>query len=156
MRITLTVTAGPHKGREFCFVGHDTFIVGRSKQAHFRLPTKDKFFSRLHFLIEVNPPQCRLMDLGSRNGTYVNAQTVHMADINDGEVIRAGHPRLRVSVEAAPVSGQIPSVGGPTGAAPSEPRQVSTVLPTIPPEDSAWGSSEFVLPALQDPLPEPV
>ena len=60
MRITFTVTAGPHKGRVFQFTGHDTFIVGRSKQAHFRLPAKDRFFSRVHFLVEVNPPHCRI------------------------------------------------------------------------------------------------
>ena len=42
------------------------------KQAHFRLPQKDEYFSRLHFLIEVNPPQCRLLDMNSTNGIKVN------------------------------------------------------------------------------------
>jgi serine/threonine-protein kinase len=46
MRITLTVTAGPHQGREFTFAGHDLFLVGRSKRAHFKLPLKDRYFSR--------------------------------------------------------------------------------------------------------------
>ena len=72
MRITLTVTEGPHKGQAFVFDGHDTFLVGRSKRAHFRLPSKDRYFSRIHFLVEVNPPHCRLMDMSSSNGTYVN------------------------------------------------------------------------------------
>ena len=30
MNVTLTVTAGPHAGREFVFDRHDTFLVGRS------------------------------------------------------------------------------------------------------------------------------
>ncbi len=154
MRITLKVTSGPHTGREFCFVGHDTFIVGRSKQAHFRLPAKDKYFSRLHFLIEVNPPQCRLMDLGSRNGTFLNGEPVHGADIKHGDVIRAGHTFLRVSVEEAPAEQRPPVAVAPVS--PEEPRAASPVLPTFPAEASAWGSSEFVLPALQEPLPEPV
>jgi hypothetical protein len=41
MRITLTVTAGPHEGREYSFAEHDTFIVGRSKRVHFQLLTKN-------------------------------------------------------------------------------------------------------------------
>ena len=61
MRITLTVTDGPHKGQSYSFSGHDTFLVGRSKRAHFRLPQKDRYFSRIHFLVEVNPPHCRIM-----------------------------------------------------------------------------------------------
>ncbi len=74
LRISLTVTAGPHKGKMFTFIGHDTFVVGRSKRAHFQLPHKDRYFSRIHFLVEVNPPHCRLMDMASRNGTAVNGQ----------------------------------------------------------------------------------
>src|SRR5262249_13973379 len=48
MQIRLTVIDGPHKGKEFTFDAHDTFIVGRAKHAHFRLPIKDKYFSRNH------------------------------------------------------------------------------------------------------------
>jgi hypothetical protein len=39
MPITLRVTAGPFKGKEFTFASHDTFLVGRSKQTHLRLPS---------------------------------------------------------------------------------------------------------------------
>jgi eukaryotic-like serine/threonine-protein kinase len=99
MRITLTVTAGPHKGRVFTFAGHDTFIVGRSQRAHFRLPLKDKYFSRVHFLVEVNPPECRLLDMGSRNGTYVNGHRVRTADLKDKDRIKAGKTLLSISFE---------------------------------------------------------
>jgi Inner membrane component of T3SS, cytoplasmic domain len=74
LRITFQVTRGPHQGKEFHFDEHDTFIVGRSKHAHLRLPQKDEYFSRVHFLVDVNPPHCRLLDMGSTNGTYVNGQ----------------------------------------------------------------------------------
>jgi serine/threonine-protein kinase len=99
MQVSLSVTEGPHKGREFTFDGHDAFIVGRSKHAHFRLRTKDRYFSRIHFLVEVNPPQCRLTDMGSRNGTYVNGQRVTVTDLKDGDLIRGGHTVIQVSVE---------------------------------------------------------
>lgn len=103
LRLTLTVTAGPHKGRVFAFTGHDTFLVGRSQRAHFQLPSKDKYFSRIHFLVEVNPPHCRLVDMGSRNGTQVNGQPVMTADLNDGDRIRAGRTILRVHLERTDV-----------------------------------------------------
>ncbi len=102
MRITLTVTAGPHEGRTFSFAGHDTFLVGRSQRAHFRLPGKDRYFSRAHFLVEVNPPRCALLDLGSRNGTYVNGERVRRRALHDGDEVRAGRTVLRVAITEAP------------------------------------------------------
>jgi serine/threonine-protein kinase len=97
-QVTLEVTAGPHEGRRFSFPRHDIFIVGRSKHAHFRLPAKDRYFSRIHFLVEANPPQCQLTDLGSRNGTFVNGQKVRSAGLHDGDLIKAGRTILRVSI----------------------------------------------------------
>jgi serine/threonine-protein kinase len=91
MNVTLTVTAGPHTGREFAFDRHDTFLVGRSKGAHFQLSYDDPYFSRRHFLVEVNPSRVRVMDLNSRNGIAVNGQKVRTADLNDGDELRAGH-----------------------------------------------------------------
>src|SRR5262245_57153866 len=95
MRVMLTVTAGPHKGRVFVFSGHDTFLVGRSHRAHFQLPRKDTYFSRIHFMVEVNPPHCRIVDMGSRNGTHVNGEKVDMADLRPGDRIKAGRTILR-------------------------------------------------------------
>jgi serine/threonine-protein kinase len=98
-RVTLTVTEGPYVGRIFTFCGHDTFLVGRSPQASLRFSGKDRFFSRMHFVIEINPPYCRLLDLHSRNGTHVNGHRVTTADLHDGDEIRAGKTVLRVSFE---------------------------------------------------------
>src|SRR5213080_889213 len=98
MQVKLSVTAGPHQGAEFLFTRHDTFLVGRSKHAHFQLPIKDKYFSRVHFMVEVNPPQCRIIDMGSHNGTYVNGTRLLYADLSHGDQIRAGHTILKLSL----------------------------------------------------------
>ena len=74
MRVTLFVSEGPHQGKKFSFSDHQTFLVGRSKRCHFQLPKDDKYFSRVHFMIEVNPPFVALTDMNSRNKTYVNGQ----------------------------------------------------------------------------------
>src|SRR6266702_2011668 len=91
MRVLLVVMVGPHKVLVVSFFRHDTFLVGRSKHAHFQLPAKDRYFSRIHFMMEVNPPECRLIDMGSHNGTYLNGVQVLAADLKDGDQIRAGH-----------------------------------------------------------------
>lgn len=98
MQVTLTVTAGPHKGRAFTFREHDTFIVGRATYAHFRLEAKDKYFSRAHFMIEVNPPLCHLIDMGSTNGTYVNGARVNEVDLKNGDSIKGGKTKIEVNV----------------------------------------------------------
>jgi eukaryotic-like serine/threonine-protein kinase len=98
-RLTLEVMEGPHKGRAFTFQEHDSFIVGRSPQAHFQLPKKDSHFSRIHFLIEFNSPHCRLMDMKSTNGTLVNGKRVARADLKDGDLIQGGTSTIRVAIE---------------------------------------------------------
>ena len=98
MRINLTVKAGPHQGHFFEFEERANFIVGRSERANFRLAVKDNSISRIHFMIELNPPQCRLTDMESTNGTRVNGQKVAMADLKDGDLITAGKTTLLVSV----------------------------------------------------------
>jgi serine/threonine-protein kinase len=135
MRIDLTVTAGPHAGRVFTFEGHDTFLVGRSKRAHFRLSTKDRYFSRIHFLVEVNPPQCRLMDMASRNGTFVNGARVKTIDLKAGDRIRAGRTILRVFLKVgaegpAPLPETVPELPGPKLNA--QPAPVSPPAPDLP------------------------
>src|SRR5215831_15543252 len=104
MRITFTVTTGPLAGRAFHFEGHDVFLVGRSPNAHCRFPEDDPFFSRVHFLVEINPPRCRLTDMGSRNGTFVNGRKVEVVDLANGDEIRAGHTRISVRVDGVPAS----------------------------------------------------
>ena len=102
MQIVLEVTEGPHRGQRFAFDGHDNFIVGRASCAHFRLPKKDPYFSRIHFVIEINPPHCLLVDMGSTNGTWVNGRRVEAAYLREDDLIQGGDTVLRVSLVGAP------------------------------------------------------
>ena len=111
MQVTLTVTAGPHQGRAFTFARRDSFLVGRSKYAHFQLRGEDHFFSRVHFLIDVNPRRCRLVDLNSRNGTYVNGRKATALDLKDGDEIRVGHTIMHVAVQVGEPACPTPSDG---------------------------------------------
>jgi serine/threonine-protein kinase len=102
MTVRLVITAGPHAGKEFAFDRHDTFLVGRSKDAHLQLSADDPYFSRRHFLFEVNPPRVRVIDLNSRNGTRVNGQRITVAELTDGQEITAGHTVFRIAIPPPP------------------------------------------------------
>lgn len=117
MKVVLSVIAGPHTDRTFEFDNHDTFLVGRGSAAHFRLPEKDMHFSRSHFLVEVNPPQCRLLDLNSMNGTFVNGSRVSEIDLHDGDLIVGGETRFVVKFASDDLRSTRRQVG---------PRQVDT------------------------------
>jgi serine/threonine-protein kinase len=99
MNVTLRVTSGPHTGQVFVFDRHDTFLVGRAKDAHFKLSFDDPYFSRRHFLIELNPPRCRVLDLESSNGTLVNGRKIQAAEIQNGDRISAGTTVFEVEVQ---------------------------------------------------------
>src|SRR5689334_22858784 len=104
--VVLTVIAGKTQGKKFVFDSHDTFLFGRQDDCHICLPD-DRMVSRHHFLMEVNPPQICVRDLGSKNGTYVNKQKYGgraehetpeegakynhpQIDLKDGDEIRVG------------------------------------------------------------------
>ncbi len=99
MQVNLKVLAGPYKGRIFTFNQHDSFLIGRTGDAHLCLPD-DRFFSRNHCLLEINPPHSFLRDLGSTNGTFVNGQRVREAFLQNGDRIQGGATVLQVEVTA--------------------------------------------------------
>jgi serine/threonine-protein kinase len=127
-RLTLTAVEGPHKGQVFTLAEHEVFLAGRSKTAHLRL--QDDHCSRSHFLVEFNPPHCRMTDLGSRNGTWVNGQRVQTTDLRDGDVIRAGQTHLAVAIQF-PTAAASPSMA--TQCLPAGDVVVTTAPETVPP-----------------------
>jgi hypothetical protein len=121
--IRIRATEGPMKGKEFLFAEHDTFVFGRNKDCHCCLPD-DKQVSRHHFFMEVNPPDARIRDFGSLNGTHVNGRKIGArqagetpeagakraypeVDLKHGDVIQAGQTKLAVVVEAPPSAARV-------------------------------------------------
>ncbi len=75
-------------------------MVGRAAAAQFSLD-RDPDFSRQHFCLEINPPDCFFRDLGSRNGTYLNGERCTEKMLCDGDVISGGSTRLAVRLTMA-------------------------------------------------------
>lgn len=116
-KLTLQIIAGPENGKNFAFEEHDTLIFGRMDDCNVCLPD-DSFLSRHHFILEVNPPQARVRDLGSLNGTYVNGVkyggrqrhetpeqgALHQypeVDLKDGDEIKVGETIMQIEVNLA-------------------------------------------------------
>lgn len=121
--VAISVTAGPMKGKAFAFDEHDTLLFGRLEECHCCLP-EDTQVSRRHFIVEVNPPDARIRDFGSLNGTYVNDKKIGSreageapeegqkrkyteVDLKDGDTIRIGQTTLVVKIEAEQASGPV-------------------------------------------------
>ncbi len=121
--VSFSVTAGPMKGKAFEFTEHDTFLFGRAEECHCRLPD-DGQVSRRHFIVEVNPPDARIKDFGSLNGTHVNGKKIGSrekgetpeqgqqrkypeVDLKDGDVLEAGQTKLAVKIVAAEANGPL-------------------------------------------------
>lgn len=114
-KVTLTVIRGVPEGKTFSFEEHDTFLCGRLKENHVCL-AEDNLVSRHHCILEINPPDVRIRDLGSLNGIYINGEryggrarketpeegakrTYPTLDLQDGNTIGIGETTLLVSIE---------------------------------------------------------
>ncbi|MEG4285309.1 protein kinase [Microcoleus sp. A006_D1] len=77
-KVTLTITEGNLKGQEFTFESRTTCIIGRAKDCYPKIPDDDKHrtISRYHCLLDINPPDIRVRDFGSKNGTFVNGEKI--------------------------------------------------------------------------------
>ena len=77
-KITLRITQGASSGREFMFDETTCCIVGRANDCSPQLPTDEAHstVSRHHCLLDINPPDIRVRDFGSLNGTYVNGKKI--------------------------------------------------------------------------------
>src|SRR5437660_3049747 len=70
-RVTLTLSDGSSQGQGFVFEERTTCILGRQKDCQPRFPTdkEHRTISRHHCLLDINPPDVCVRDLGSRGGT---------------------------------------------------------------------------------------
>jgi serine/threonine-protein kinase len=99
----LEVVAGPHQGIRLEFDQRASLLVGRGDDTGLQL-LDDPFFSRHHLRLEIDPPGCRLRDLQSSNGTWVNGQRVMDCFLSDGDVISGGQTRIVYSRVIEPTS----------------------------------------------------
>jgi serine/threonine-protein kinase len=106
--VTLTVDNGKLEGEEYVFDSPQVCAIGREADCAIHLPGDDEFLnvSRHHCVLHLNPPDVRVCDLSSLNGTYVNDMRIEgsggafedAVPLMDGDKLRVGHTTFRISV----------------------------------------------------------
>jgi hypothetical protein len=95
-RGVLEVSDGPKAGSRF-ELSHKITTVGRHPESHIFLD--DITVSRRHVEIASSGEGCRVRDVGSLNGTYVNLERVEEADLSDGDLLQVGRFKFHFHVE---------------------------------------------------------
>jgi hypothetical protein len=96
-------------GERLCALGHgETVEVGRTSLAMRGVPI-DPHMSARHFELIHTEGRCRVRDLGSTNGTFVNGARISEATLTDGDRIEAGSSSFRVWVAETKADPSIPA-----------------------------------------------
>jgi pSer/pThr/pTyr-binding forkhead associated (FHA) protein len=99
MQLTIEVTEGPLLGECIELSEGQVAIIGRASRSDFRIAL-DPYLSCRHALVECTQDACRIRDLNSTNGTWLNGSRVEDAVLLDGDMVLAGHTMLRVKIES--------------------------------------------------------
>lgn len=93
-RIMLTVLEGPDRGKRFLLEGKGPFTIGRQSTNHVVLT--DINTSREHALLEYCGNELYLVDLNSKNGTFVNGNAIERQRVGPGDKILIGENLLEI------------------------------------------------------------
>jgi pSer/pThr/pTyr-binding forkhead associated (FHA) protein len=85
--VDLLVLNGSRAGARFALPDVPT-VLGRSPEAHLRVD--DPWISNMHALFEARGDTLWVVDLGSRNGTFVGEERVEEAQVGVGAVLAFG------------------------------------------------------------------
>ncbi|THB68609.1 MAG: FHA domain-containing protein [Desulfovibrio sp.] len=123
--VILNVVKGSLAGRQYQFTEPSTCLIGRSPDCNICLPSDEAHatVSRHHCLLDIAPPQVRIRDFGSLNGTFVNGKNIGQraqtqsadaadkdatadVDIASGDKVRVGETEIEVLIQEVAGSGQ--------------------------------------------------
>ncbi len=109
--VTLKIVMGEPLGKEYVFEEYTLWVVGRSSDCSLQLPcdVAHQDVSRHHCLLAIDPPEIRVRDLGSLNGTFLNGQKIGQREtavtaempvqvLKDGDEIRVGSTTYCIAI----------------------------------------------------------
>jgi hypothetical protein len=101
MQVIVEITSDSSTGKKQIRIQPgQTVSVGRTTRADFPLP-QDTYLSGVHFALEFESDACRLRDLNSSNGTFINGKQISEATLlREGDKIAAGRTTFVVHLEA--------------------------------------------------------
>jgi len=119
--VILQVVRGTHIGTKYEFRDRTTCVLGRHESCGIQIQEEEnpRWVSRHHCMLDINPPDVRIRDFGSKHGTYVNEELIgrrrtiereddaeqdqRVVTLHDGDQIRIRNTVFAVTI--------IPAVG---------------------------------------------
>jgi CheY-like chemotaxis protein len=135
LSVTLTVRTGHLGGKQFTFHEPGKRLVGRAEGCDVCLPNDraHQTVSRWHCVLDIQPDRVCVLDVGSRNGTYVNGEPVAAVGwppegntleagpegcpLHDGDALRVGNTVFQIHIAGAgtdPEPLRVSDTGGDT------------------------------------------
>src|SRR5271166_1462431 len=100
IHMVLEIQEGPMAGDRTRVPESGSVRVGRSRSMDLSLP-HDRTMSGEHFVVEFAKGGCRVRDLKSRNGTFLNEKRIDEAELFHRAKIRAGNTTFLVRFEGS-------------------------------------------------------
>lgn len=106
----ITFIEGDNSGSEFKVEAPAKLLIGRSEECDILIA--EKKVSRKHAKLTINDDGVSIEDLGSTNGTFVDAKKITNVDLKDGATVRIGMSAFKVNIiggkpltlESAPIA----------------------------------------------------
>ena len=73
-KVELEILRGAGAGKTYTYTEQERVFIGRQEDCAVVIP--EKTVSRYHCVLELQPPQAKLQDFGSLNGTYINGKKI--------------------------------------------------------------------------------
>ncbi|MCU1338985.1 MAG: uncharacterized protein JWO19_4566 [Bryobacterales bacterium] len=102
MVVILEAVSGPIVGRRIEVRGGSIVRIGRTGKSDYAV-AEDGYLSGTHFSVECDGTQCRIRDLGSSNGTFVNGSRITEQVVQEGDTVVAGGSTFRIHVDELPL-----------------------------------------------------
>jgi predicted component of type VI protein secretion system len=151
MELKLKVLDGKHAGEEVPVSGNK-FFIGRAEDCHLR-PGSD-LISRHHCVLVADEGYVGVRDLGSKNGTHVNAEPViGERQLHNGDRLKIGPLEFEVVLSTCVGGKKKPAVTG--GIKEAATRAASATATASDIDVSAWLAPELGQPSQPAPHIEP-
>ena len=135
--VILEAVSGPIAGRRIEVRAGTILRIGRTAKSDYAVG-EDSYLSGQHFAIECDGAQCRVRDLGSSNGTFVNGDRVTEVTVNDGDSVVAGGSTFSVRIDmSAPAVAPADVARAKTAPTMTYPGAAATRVGFAPPQEAA-------------------